>query len=224
MSISKLSDAPNHTALPLSYMVTANNGITRWEVKLSCQTSRCWGSKITEGTFSINTEVFGKQTNRLTTRLPVSMFGIRVFGAWKWGKGNFSKVYFPDQQLFCVKQKREKTIAAIKKTIYGIYKYLSEVKISYMAFQAGICSWQWWTERKQKLVEVKMQDSKLKWNQLKYSKTEKLAVSYKQSVTKKRKLSLLPKQKVSFLLWVDFKSRETSTPKKNRDLCRAQKS
>lgn len=159
MSISKLSDASNHTALPLSYMVTANNGITRWEVKLSCQTSRCWGSKITEGTFSINTEVFGKQTNRLTTRLPVSMFGIRVVGAWNGEKATFQRYISWISNCF-VSSKRGKNLQR--------------------------------TERKQKLVDVKMQDSKLKWNQLKYSKTEKLVVSYKQCVTKNRKLSLVP--------------------------------
>lgn len=57
MSMSELTDADvsNCTTLPPSCMLMANNGSTRWEVELSCQTSRCWGSKITEGKFSINT-------------------------------------------------------------------------------------------------------------------------------------------------------------------------
>lgn len=56
-------------------MLMANNGFTRWKVKLFCQTSSCWGSKVeTEGTFSINTEVFGKQTSSLTV----------CFHVWQW--------------------------------------------------------------------------------------------------------------------------------------------
>lgn len=46
--------------------------------KLSCQTSSCWGSKSTEGKFSINTQEFGKKTSRLTARLTVCLH------VWQW--------------------------------------------------------------------------------------------------------------------------------------------
>lgn len=51
-SVQLYNDAPSCTLM-------ANNGSTRWEVKLSCQTRTRWGSKITEGTFSISTRDFG---------------------------------------------------------------------------------------------------------------------------------------------------------------------
>lgn len=78
------------------------------------------------------------------------------------GKRQLFKGIFPGSAIVLCQAKEGKNNSSNKKNIYGIYKYLSEVKISYTAFQAGICSWQWWTERKQKLVEAKMQDSKLK--------------------------------------------------------------
>lgn len=103
-----------------SCMLMANNGFTRWKVKLSCQTSRRWGSKFTNGTFSINSQDSGKQTPAGSPLIwpSVSVFGSRFFVVVRLGKGwlrlIFKKEYWLDQQLFCVFQRaeRNRTIAA----------------------------------------------------------------------------------------------------------------